>query len=131
MELPILYALTYPERLPDPALRTYDPVKASPLTFEEIDHDAFPLFALGAEAGRRGGSAPAAFNAGNEIAVQAFLEGRVRFTDMGALVEQAMDRVGAHPVRDIRDVLAADEAARAAADEAASLLGKRSSGVAQ
>ncbi|MDH3205264.1 MAG: 1-deoxy-D-xylulose-5-phosphate reductoisomerase [Gemmatimonadota bacterium] len=112
MELPILYALSYPDRINDAALRTYDPVAASPLTFEEIDHGAFPLFGLGVEAGRRGGCAPAAYNAGNEIAVQAFLEGRVRFPEMADVVNKSLEEVGSDVVRDVKDVFAADHAAR-------------------
>ncbi|HUF75148.1 MAG TPA: 1-deoxy-D-xylulose-5-phosphate reductoisomerase [Longimicrobiales bacterium] len=123
MELPILFALSYPERLDDVALRTYDPVGASPLTFEEIDHAAFPLFRLGTEAGRRGGVAPAVYNAGNEIAVQAFLEGKVRFPEMADVVGEAMDSVGQDEVRDSRDVFEADSAARQAAAAAARRLG--------
>ena len=52
MELPILYALTYPNRIEDAALQTYDPVRSSPLTFEPIDDAAFPLFEVGVRAGR-------------------------------------------------------------------------------
>ena len=128
MELPILYALSYPDRLNDPALRTYDPVRASPLTFEDIDHAAFPLFGLGTEAGRRGGGAPAVYNAGNEIAVQAFLEGRVRFPEMADVVSEAMERVGQDEIRDTRDVFEADAAARQAAAAAARRLGGATTG---
>jgi 1-deoxy-D-xylulose-5-phosphate reductoisomerase len=117
MELPILYALSHPERVDDPVLRTYDPVAASPLTFEEIDRDAFPLFGLGGEAGRRGGCAPAAYNAGNEIAVEAFLEGKVRFLEMADVVQAAMNEVGTEVARDVEDVFEADRAARAVASE--------------
>jgi 1-deoxy-D-xylulose-5-phosphate reductoisomerase len=130
MELPILYALSYPERLDDAVLRTYDPVGASPLTFEEIDHAAFPLFGLGAEAGRRGGGAPTVYNAGNEVAVQAFMESRVRFPEMAEVVSEAMHRVGAGEVRDTRDVLEADRAARQAAAAAARRLGGAATGAA-
>lgn len=122
MELPILYALSYPGRVEDESLRTYDPVRSSPLTFEEIDRAAFPLFQLGAEAGRRGGCAPAVYNAGNEIAVEAFLEGGIRFPEMADVVLEAIDRVGSYDIHDVRDVLSADEAARAAAREAAERL---------
>jgi 1-deoxy-D-xylulose-5-phosphate reductoisomerase len=128
MELPILYALSYPERLDDATLRTYDPVAASPLTFEEIDHAAFPLFGLGTEAGRRGGGAPAVYNAGNEIAVDAFLDGRVRFPEMADVVSEAMEKVGSSEIRDTRDVLEADRAARQAAGEAAERLGGATTG---
>ena len=119
MELPILYALSYPERIDDAVLRTYDPVSASPLTFEDLDRDAFPLFGLGAEAGRRGGCAPAVYNAGNEIAVQAFLEGRIRFPEMAVVASVALDQVGSDVIRDVEDVFAADRAARAVAADVA------------
>ena len=119
MELPILYALNYPERVADGALRTFDPVAASPLTFEAIDHEAFPLFGLGVEAGRAGGCAPAVYNAGNEVAVQAFLEGAIGFTEMGDLVADVIRRVGVHPVGSVDDVLEVDGQARALAAEAA------------
>lgn len=124
MELPILYALTYPERVPDAALRTYDPVEASPLTFEAIDHEAFPLFSLGVEAGRAGGCAPAVYNAGNEVAVQAFLDGSVRFPEMAEVVAAALDGVGRHEVGSVDDVIAADGRAREVAAEAARRLGQ-------
>ena len=117
MELPILYALDYPNRVDDKALRTYDPVRSSPLTFEEIDHEAFPMFSLGVEAGRRSGCAPAVYNAGNEIAVQAFLEDRIRFTGIPEVVGRTMDRIGADEPRDLDDVIAVDAAARAVAAE--------------
>jgi 1-deoxy-D-xylulose-5-phosphate reductoisomerase len=119
MELPILYALSYPDRVNDQVLQTYDPVQSSPLTFEEIDHAVFPMFALGVEAGRRSGCSPTVYNAGNEVAVQAFLEGRVGFLEITDIVEEGMDRVGTHELRDIDDVIAADEAARAVASEVA------------
>jgi len=117
MELPILYAFDYPNRVDDKALRTYDPVRSSPLTFEEIDHEAFPMFSLGVEAGRRSGCAPAVYNAGNEIAVQAFLEDRIRFTGIPEVVGRTMDRIGADEPRDLDDVIAVDAAARAVAAE--------------
>jgi 1-deoxy-D-xylulose-5-phosphate reductoisomerase len=123
MELPILYALSYPERVEDVTLRTYDPLRASPLTFEAIDHDAFPLFGMGVEAGRRGGCAPAVYNAGNEVAVHAFLEDGLEFPDMAEVVQAALDGVGVHEVHTVTDVLDADAAARAFAAEAAGRLG--------
>ena len=117
MELPILYALDYPNRVDDSVLRTYDPVRSSPLTFEEIDHEAFPMFSLGVEAGQRSGCAPAVYNAGNEIAVQAFLEDRIRFTGISEVVRRTMDRIGADVPRDLDDLIAVDAAARAVAAE--------------
>jgi 1-deoxy-D-xylulose-5-phosphate reductoisomerase len=118
MELPILYALTWPDRLEDRGVERFDPVAAGSLTFEAVDSDAFPLFALGVEAGRRGGAAPAAFNAGNEIAVAAFLEERVGFLQMAAVVEAAMDAVSEHAIEDLDAVREADARARAAAGSA-------------
>jgi 1-deoxy-D-xylulose-5-phosphate reductoisomerase len=115
MELPILYALSYPERVNDPALRTFDPVKLSPLTFERVDDVAFPLFGMGVEAGQRGGLAPAAFNAGNEVAVAAFLEERIGFQEMSEVVAGAVDAVGSAEIRDVAAVLEADRQARSAA----------------
>ena len=123
MELPILYALSYPERVEDGALRTWDPVLSSPLTFEAIDDAAFPLFGMGVAAGRRGGCAPAVYNAGNEIAVQAFLEERISFPEMAEVVQAALDGVGTHEVHTVEDVLAADAAARRLARQAAERLG--------
>jgi 1-deoxy-D-xylulose-5-phosphate reductoisomerase len=102
----------------DKTLQTYDPTVASPLTFEEIDHRAFPLFGLGVEAGRRGGCAPAVYNAGNEIAVQAFLEEQVSFPAMADVVMAALEGVGVHDVHGLEDVSAADGAARELASEA-------------
>ena len=117
MELPILYALNYPERVPDGALRTYDPLRSSPLTFEGIDHEAFPMFGLGVEAGRRSGCAPSVYNAANEIAVQAFLEDRIRFAEIAVVVETAMEQIGVSEITDMNDVSVADAAARVVAGE--------------
>ncbi|NNK61794.1 MAG: hypothetical protein HKO98_01175 [Gemmatimonadetes bacterium] len=90
-------------------------MSCSPLTFEEIDHGAFPLFGLGVAAGRRGGVAPCAFNAGNEIAVAAFLEHRVSFPGMARVVEAAMEAVGDADPRTVAEVREADREARRAA----------------
>ena len=112
MELPILYALTYPKRLADTELCTFDPVKASPLTFDEIDLARFRLFALGVEAGRAGGTMPAVYNAANEMAVSFFLEGRIGFLEMGEVVETAMSRHSVSPIEQVADVMEADREAR-------------------
>jgi 1-deoxy-D-xylulose-5-phosphate reductoisomerase len=124
MELPILYALSYPERIGDATLRTFDPVQASPLTFEEIDQGAFPLYGLGTAAGAAGGAAAAAFNAGNEIAVQAFIQGAIRFPEMADVVSAAIDGTGSGDLSNIHDVIAVDGTARVIATEAASRLGE-------
>ena len=72
MEVPILYALSAPERLAN-EYRRFDPVEAGALEFERLRKDDFPMFGLGVAAGRDGGTRPAAYNAANEIAVRAFL----------------------------------------------------------
>jgi len=117
MELPILYALTHPERLSDPELRSFDPVRSSPLTFERVDDQAFPIFGIGVRAGREGGTAPTVFNAANEIAVGAFLDGLLPFQGMTEVVGETLGRVSTGPVRELGDVLEADRAARQIAEE--------------
>lgn len=115
MELPILYALTYPERVVDEVLQTFDPVAASPLTFEPVDHEAFPMFSLGVGAGRAGGTHPAVYNAANEVAVRGFVEGNLEFLEIASLVEDVLGQVPNRDVVEINDVLEADRAARSAA----------------
>lgn len=112
MELPILYALTHPERLPDAGIRRFDPVAASPLTFEPVRGDVFRAFHLGIAAGRAGGSAPAVFNAANEIAVAAFLDGTIAFGGISELIEGVLDGHCVAAVADVASVQAADRWAR-------------------
>ncbi len=122
MELPILYALSWPDRRRDPALRSYDPTRLSPLTFEPLDEARFPIFALGVEAGRRGGSAPCVFNAANEVAVEAFLEERIRFGDIDWVVRETMEKVDPPFALSLPATLAADAEARRVAKSAVALL---------
>ncbi|MEX0906955.1 MAG: 1-deoxy-D-xylulose-5-phosphate reductoisomerase, partial [Gemmatimonadota bacterium] len=91
MELPILYSLTHPARLPDSGTRAFDPVAAGALTFEPVDVQRFRAFALGVAAGRLGGTAPAVFNAANEVAVAGFLAGAIPFTAIADVVAGALD----------------------------------------
>ena len=112
MELPILIALSHPERVADPDLATFDPIRGSPLTFEAVDRHAFPLFDLGVRAGRLGGAAPAVYNAANEVAVRGFLKGRIRFPGMAEVVGETLERIGSPPVSTVTDVLEADGEAR-------------------
>lgn len=113
MELPVLYALGYPDRLVDGGVPTFDPVGSSPLTFEAVRHDAFPTLALGIGAGRRGGAAPAVFNAANEGAVARFLAGTLPFSGIPGAIEAALARHGDAPGDDLASLRAADAAARA------------------
>jgi 1-deoxy-D-xylulose-5-phosphate reductoisomerase len=112
MEVPVLYSLTHPNRAPDAAVPAFDPVAASPLTFERVRDEAFPALRLGVEAGRRGGAAPAVFNAANEEAVALFTAGCIRFGDIARAIASALDRAGTMPARDRAEVLDADAAAR-------------------
>lgn len=114
MELPVLYALAYPERLPY-ACRRFDPVAAGTLTFEPVRTDRFPAFALGVQAGRSGGTHPAVFNAANEVAVAEFLAGRIPFGGIGDSIADALNRWTGGPVRSLDDVREADAWARRAA----------------
>jgi 1-deoxy-D-xylulose-5-phosphate reductoisomerase len=112
MELPVLYALTHPERVPDTGVPPFDPVELSPMTFERVRVKDFPALALGVAAGRTGGAAPAVFNGSNEEAVSLFLEGRIGFADIPRAIESALDALGLEN-GDSRDaIIAADAAAR-------------------
>jgi len=110
MRVPISYALAYPERpaTPVPPLD----LTATPLEFFEPDTVTFPLLTLAREAGERGGTYPCAFNAANEVAVAAFLEGRIAFLDIASLVEDALARADGAPARDLDELREADRRAR-------------------
>jgi len=112
MELPILYALTYPERVPDSGVPSFDPVALGGLSFETVRYDDFPMLQLGIDAGRRGGAAPAVFNAANEVAVAQFLAGRLSFPGIGVRVAAALDVLAGAPGASLDDLLQADAAAR-------------------
>jgi 1-deoxy-D-xylulose-5-phosphate reductoisomerase len=113
MELPVLYALTHPDRVPDGGVPRFDPVALSPLTFEPLPVERFPAFALGLAAGRQGGVAPAVFNAANEEAVALFLSGRIRFAEIGSAIGDTLDSLGHLGGQDRDAILSADAAARA------------------
>jgi 1-deoxy-D-xylulose-5-phosphate reductoisomerase len=121
MELPILYALTYPDRVPDHGVRRFDPVAAGTLSFEALQPDRFPAYVAGREAARLGGTAPARFNAANEVAVQLFLDERITFGRIAEIIERVLgagsQESGAGA--SLEDVLAADAEARRLAQEVA------------
>jgi 1-deoxy-D-xylulose-5-phosphate reductoisomerase len=114
MRVPISFALTYPERGPTPV----EPLDLAGLTleFEEPDLEAFPLLALGRRAGELGGTYPCAYNAANEVAVAAFLEERLPFLGIAAVVEETLGAVDGAPARDFGELVAADEEARRLAE---------------
>ena len=111
MRVPISFALTYPERAATP-LQQLDLGSGLTLEFRAPDLEAFPLLALAREAGERAGTYPCAFNAANEVAVQAFLEGRIRFLDIDGAVSDVLARVEGAPARDLEDLVEADRKAR-------------------
>lgn len=113
MRLPILYALSYPERIPTTWERL-DLVKAGTLTFREPDHQKYPCMRLAYAAGRAGGAMPAVLNAANEQAVELFLNEQIRFLDIPRLIETVCDRHHPHnlPNPTLEDILAADQWAR-------------------
>jgi 1-deoxy-D-xylulose-5-phosphate reductoisomerase len=115
MRVPIQYALTYPERVPA-QLDLFDLTKTA-LTFEPPDREAFPCLDLGYEAGRTGGSAPAVLNAADEVAVGAFLQGRIPFVAIGDIVAATLDHVPVVDLATVDDVLAVDGEARKVAAE--------------
>jgi 1-deoxy-D-xylulose-5-phosphate reductoisomerase len=115
MRVPISYALTYPER----GATRLEPLDLTSLTleFREPDLETFPMLALAREAGVKGGTYPCALNAANEVAVAAFLEGRLSFLDIPEVVSDVLGRVGGAPARDVDELVEADHTARTLADE--------------
>ena len=111
MRLPIQYALLGPARPPNPA-PLLDLAAIGSLDFLQPDTERFPALALAYAAGRAGLSAPAAYNAANEVLGAAFLAGRIPFTAIGAGLEAALTAHAPHPLRDVEDVLAVDEEIR-------------------
>jgi len=89
MCLPIQYALTWPERVPSQRVKTCFS-SIGTLTFEEADEERFPALRLARQAGLEGGTLPAVLNAANEVAVQAFVDGKIRFDQIATLVEKVM-----------------------------------------
>ena len=121
MEVPILYALAAPDRLPN-EFEPFDPVRAGPLEFEPLRRDAFPMFEIGLAAGRAGGTAPAAYSAANEVAVEAFLKDELDFLGIPRVVESVLDSWDGGPADSVQAVVAADAEARRRAKE---VLGNR------
>ncbi|MGA1056383.1 MAG: 1-deoxy-D-xylulose-5-phosphate reductoisomerase [Phycisphaerales bacterium] len=116
MKMPIQCALTHPERVDGCAARM-DWTRLRGLEFEPVDRERFPAIDLAGEVIRRGGSAGAVFNAANEIAVEAFLAGRIGFTRIHGLVAEALDSLPSQSLESLDDVAAADAAARAWTEE--------------
>jgi 1-deoxy-D-xylulose-5-phosphate reductoisomerase len=117
MRVPISFALTYPERAATPVPRL-DLAAGLALEFEAPDLDAFPLLALARAAGEEGGTKPCAYNAANEVAVTAFLDGRLPFLGIAETVERVLSEADGSPARDLDDLREADAEARRLAEGA-------------
>ena len=118
MRAPIAYALHHPERVPLP-IRPLDLAQLGELTFEPVDVEAFPCLRLAREVGVAGGTAPCVLNAANEIAVHAFLTGRLAFLQIADVIAGTLDALPGEPIRAFETLYAADREARAVAAELA------------
>ena len=116
MRVPISYALHYPERV-DVPVRPLDLAELASLTFEPVDDETFACLALARAAALAGGTAPCTLNAANEVAVHAFLRGRLGFLDIAAVIEETLARLPAAPVHSFESLGDADARARAVAGE--------------
>ena len=116
MRVPISFALTYPERAAV-AATPLDLAAGLDLGFEPADEETFPLLPLARVAAERGGTFPCAYNAANEVAVAAFLEGRIGFPEIADTVAAALELVDGAPARDLDDLIEADAGARRAAEQ--------------
>ena len=116
MRVPISYALHHPDRV-DVPVATLDLAEVGALTFEPVDTETFRCLALARAAASAGGTAPCVLNAANEIAVHAFLQGRLDFLGIPAVIEAALERLPAAPVHAFESLYEADREARAVASE--------------
>lgn len=121
MRTPIAYGLAYPERI-DSGVAALDLFKVATLSFEEPDFARFPCLALAYQALRASGTAPAILNAANEMAVAAFLDNKIAFLSIPRVIESVLNELPVGPVSCVDDVLAADSAARVAAEQKISKL---------
>ncbi|MFZ0975415.1 MAG: 1-deoxy-D-xylulose-5-phosphate reductoisomerase [Solirubrobacteraceae bacterium] len=116
MRVPISYALHYPERV-DVPVRPLDLVELGSLTFEPVDEETFSCVRIAHEAARAGGTATCTMNAANEVAVHAFLSGRLRFLDIAAVIEETLEELPSQPVHSFEALGEADADARRLAGE--------------
>jgi 1-deoxy-D-xylulose-5-phosphate reductoisomerase len=121
MRIAISYALHGGESAPLP-IEPLDLAAVGALTFEPVDLEAFPCLRLAREAAKEGGTAPCVLNAANEIAVHAFLEGRLRFLEIPAVIEQTLAELPSEPVLSFESLYAADRRARELAGESVAAL---------
>jgi 1-deoxy-D-xylulose-5-phosphate reductoisomerase len=116
MRVPIAYALNWPARA-STTVERLDLASVGRLDFEPPDPGTFRCLELARQAGTAGGISPCVLNASDEVAVGAFLDGRIAFNDIAALIERVLDDIGEGPARDFRELFAVDEAARERTEE--------------
>src|SRR5271163_4952157 len=121
MRIAISYALHGGESVEQP-IAPLDLARVGELSFEPVDLEAFPCLRLAEEAARAGGTAPCVLNAANEVAVHAFLDGRLRFVEIPMVIERALEELESQPVRAFESLYEADRQARAVAGEAVAAL---------
>jgi 1-deoxy-D-xylulose-5-phosphate reductoisomerase len=112
MRFPIQFALSYPDRIPNPNLPKLDWSKAGKLIFEPPDYDIFPCLKLAIAAGKQGGTYPTVLCGADEIAVDLFLKGKIGFVDIASLIEQVLEKHQNKTGPSLEDILAADDWAR-------------------
>jgi len=122
MRTPIAQALAYPDRI-DAGVPALDLARIGSLGFEQPDFARFPALGLAYAALRSGGSAPATLNAANEVAVSAFLEGRLPFLQITTVIEETLNALGGGPLHTLDEVLDADARGRARARQIVARLG--------
>ncbi len=123
MRVPISYALHFPERA-DVDVPRLDLASVGELSFEPPDMETFACLRLALEAGETGGTAPCVLNAADEVAVAAFLDGRIEFTAIAAAIERVLEEMPARPVTHFEDLFACDEEARRRTEEQVGELAK-------
>jgi 1-deoxy-D-xylulose-5-phosphate reductoisomerase len=116
MRVPISYALHYPERV-DVPVRRLDLAEVGALTFEPVDTETFSCLRLAREAAVAGGTAPCILNAANEVAVHAFLAGRLSFLGIGDVIAETLERLPSGRIHSFESLYEADADARAVAGE--------------
>jgi 1-deoxy-D-xylulose-5-phosphate reductoisomerase len=123
MRLPILYALTYPDRIPSDLNFSLSDLRH--LDFSPPDVEKFPCLRLAYEAAQAGGGKTVALNAADEVAVSAFLEGSIRFEEIPVIIEEVVSETPVGILESIKQVLEVDQTARASAREKVAALGRR------
>ena len=112
MRLPIQYALAYPDRIPNPDIRRFDPIETGQLTFEHWDPARYPCFDMAIDFARRGGTWPAALSGANDAAVEAFLDGKIGFLEIEQVIRAALDGHQSVETPDLADIIEAGKIGR-------------------